>query len=250
MMTIYPAIDLLDGKCVRLAKGDFEQKTIYSENPLEMALSFENDGASALHLVDLSGAKNPASRQISIIEKIVKNTHLKIQCGGGIRTREEVVALLECGVDRVVLGSIAVTKPELVHGLLKEFGGKRITLAIDVIYQDHEYRVATQGWKNITSHSALELISIYQGSNVDRILCTDISKDGMMGGPNLMLYENLVNQFPGIDFQASGGMSKPKDIEDLEKVGVRSLVIGKALYEGSISLKEILKSESDRNHAH
>lgn len=242
-MLIYPALDLLDGKCVRLLKGDFEQKTIYSDNPLEMVRSFEADGAQALHLVDLSGAKNPSDRQLSLIQKIVEITRMAVQCGGGIRQLSEVEKLLDCGVDRVVLGSIAVSAPALVKEILTRFGPDRITLAIDVWPVEQAYRVAVQGWKELSSLTIGDLISTFEKFSLTRILCTDISRDGIMAGPNLPLYQSLLQNYPTLDFQASGGMSKDQDIADLIQIGVKSVVIGKALYEGQIILKDILRRE-------
>ena len=234
-MNIYPAIDLLDGKCVRLKKGDFEQKTVYSDHPETLVQFFEDTGAKSLHLVDLSGAKDPLHRQISLIRKLVKQSSLQIQSGGGVRSIDDVKALLDCGVERVVLGSIAATNPDLTCQILQEFGGERITLAIDVIPRGKEYFIAINGWKTTTQTRAIDLISQYlQTTKIDRILCTDISLDGM------------IQLFPNIDFQASGGITVANDIQQLARVGVRSLVVGKAIYEGTLDLKEILRG----SHAH
>ena len=250
-MIIYPAIDLLDGQCVRLIKGDFEQKTVYSSNPQSLVQTFETAGAKALHLVDLSGAKNPAERQLPLIRSLVKLTRLKIQCGGGIRSSEDVKTLLDVGVDRVVLGSIAVSKPELLKNIVREFGPDRITLAMDVAKKGDDYFIAINGWKTITSVRAIDLISDFQRSvSPSRILCTDIGMDGMMQGPNVELYRSFNGLFPRIEFQASGGVSKIEDLRALEKIGTRSAVVGKAIYEGSLSLKEALQEFQRGPNAH
>jgi phosphoribosylformimino-5-aminoimidazole carboxamide ribotide isomerase len=246
-MMIYPAIDLLDGKCVRLKKGDFEQKTVYSDHPATLAQTFAEAGAKALHLVDLSGAKDPTQRQFSLIRNLVAQSSLRVQCGGGIRSLADVKALLDCGVERAVIGSIAATNVELTRQILQEFGAERITLAIDVVPQAHEYLIAINGWKTTTPLRAIDLIRDYlTTSKIDRILCTDISLDGMMIGPNIRLYQELIQLFPTIDFQASGGITVAHDVNQLAQVGVRSLVIGKAIYEGTIDLKEMLRG----SHAH
>jgi phosphoribosylformimino-5-aminoimidazole carboxamide ribotide isomerase len=245
-MIIYPAIDLLDGNCVRLVKGDFEQKTIYSNDPLTMAKTFESAGAKALHLVDLSGAKDPSKRQLDIISKLVTQSSMKIQSGGGVRTRQDVASLIESGVDRVVIGSVAVSDPALVSAILKEFGPAKITLALDVVLTDGAFLIAVNGWKTVTQTKVTDLITYYQTQlPLARVLCTDISKDGMMEGPNVNLYKTLMKEFPTIDFQASGGISSMNDLKALESAGVKSAVVGKAIYEGAISLTEVFKRGSN-----
>jgi phosphoribosylformimino-5-aminoimidazole carboxamide ribotide isomerase len=236
-MLIYPALDLLDGKCVRLRKGDFEQKTVYSEDPSAMVRIFENVGARFLHLVDLSGAKDPGQRQLSLIRKLVAGSRLRIQCGGGIRSAGDLDALFDCGVDRAVLGSVAVTRRDLTGELLARYGGARLTLAVDVVPVERgEYRVAIEGWKKITGENVFDFISSYAGHEDLRVLCTDISRDGMLTGPNLVLYRELTERFPGIDIQASGGVAREQDLEALERGGVRSAIVGKAIYEETIPL--------------
>jgi len=238
-MNIYPALDLLDGNCVRLRKGDFDQKTTYSNDPLTLIRSFEEAGAQFLHLVDLSGARDPSQRQTKVIRELVSESKLKIQCGGGIRTREDVAILLDCGVERVVIGSITVSNRALVKSILHEFGPNRITLAIDVVRVKQEFFVAVNGWKNVTDTRAIDLVREYR-ELVERVLCTDIQLDGMMMGPNVQLYENFLRDFPELDFQASGGMSRLEDLDKLSAVGIRSAVVGKAIYEGTLDLCEAL----------
>jgi phosphoribosylformimino-5-aminoimidazole carboxamide ribotide isomerase len=252
-MMIYPAIDLLDGECVRLTKGDFNQKKVYSDDPIAMSKSFSEAGATCLHLVDLSGAKDPAQRQLPMIGKLIQETKMKVQCGGGIRTRADVAALLKLGVDRVVIGSVAVTNPSLVCAFIEEFGSHRITLALDVAFKDDGFKVATHGWKNVSDTHVTDLITHYveklgEKFKIARILCTDIGKDGMMAGPNVHLYKTLMKTFPGIDFQASGGISSMKDIETLRASSVKSAVVGKAIYEGAIAVKDLFGSGGSSAH--
>lgn len=240
-MLIYPAIDLLDGRCVRLKQGGFDQSTVYSDDPLATARGFESAGATHLHLVDLSGAKDPARRQISLIAELVSATQLKVQVGGGIRKFEQASELLRTGAERVVIGSAAVSDPELVLSLLAEFGGKRVTVALDVrIDAQGRPRVALHGWKDQSGVGIEQALTPFLGAGLERVLCTDIARDGMMTGPNLEMYSSLMACFPGIEFQASGGMSRLDDLLALGKSGVRSAVVGKAIYEGAIDLKEAL----------
>jgi phosphoribosylformimino-5-aminoimidazole carboxamide ribotide isomerase len=240
-MLLYPAIDLLDGRCVRLRQGSFDASTAYSDDPLATAREFERAGATHLHLVDLSGAQDPARRQTELIGRLVRETRLRVQTGGGLRSREQAVALLEAGAERVVIGSRAAQDPELVLGLLAEYGGARVTVALDVrVDAEGRPRVALHGWKE---QSALELGQVLEpllGRGLERVLCTDIARDGMMTGPNHELYASLMKRFEGLEFQASGGMSRLEDLLRLKEAGVRSAVIGKAIYEGAIDLREAL----------
>jgi phosphoribosylformimino-5-aminoimidazole carboxamide ribotide isomerase len=240
-MLIYPAIDLLDGRCVRLKQGGFEQSTVYSDDPQATARGFAQAGATHLHLVDLSGAKDPSRRQTELISRIVASTSLRVQVGGGIRSFEQAAALLDGGVDRVVIGSAAVSNPALVLGLLSEFGGSRVTVALDVrIDSAGRPCVALQGWKEQSAIEVEQALRPFLSQGLERVLCTDIALDGMMKGPNHKLYSDLMLRFPGIEFQASGGMSRLEDLLTLKKAGVRSAVVGKAIYEGAIDLKEAL----------
>jgi phosphoribosylformimino-5-aminoimidazole carboxamide ribotide isomerase len=240
-MELYPAIDLLDGKCVRLLKGDFEKATLYSDNPLEILARLEAEGAQFLHCVDLSGAKNPENRQLPLLRRLLAQTQIQIQCGGGIRSAHEVHELFEVGVSRVVLGSIAHKDPELTRTLLREYGPERITLAMDVEIQDNgQLQLATEGWKTKSKYSVSHWLGDYLEAGLKRVLCTDIGRDGMMIGPNLSLYETLLHGFPQLEFQASGGVSQLADLLSLKALGLHSCIFGKALYEGKIDLKEAL----------
>jgi phosphoribosylformimino-5-aminoimidazole carboxamide ribotide isomerase len=240
-MLIYPAIDLLDGRCVRLKQGGFDQSTVYSDDPRATLKGFESAGSTHLHLVDLSGAKDPSQRQSELIAALVASTRMKVQVGGGIRSFEQAAALLDGGVDRVVIGSAAVSNPTLVSALLSEFGGERITVSLDVrINADGVPCVALHGWKEQSPVDIAQALKPFLSEGLSRVLCTDIALDGMMTGPNHELYSGLMTSFPGIEFQASGGVSRLEDLLTLKKAGVRTAIVGKAIYEGAIDLKEAL----------
>ncbi len=240
-MEIYPALDLLNGQCVRLKEGNFNHKTIYSKDAKSIVQAIENAGCKNLHLVDLSGAKDPSEKQTILIHQLITGSQLKIQCGGGVRSLQDVTYLLNLGADRIVLGSIAVSDPNLTFSILKEVGPNYITLALDVqIDPNGSLRIATDAWRKTSSENISDWISYYLDAGLNRILCTDISRDGMMKGPNFLLYQNLVKTFPQIQFQASGGISCLQDLHTLKKIGVHSTIIGRAFYEGAISLQEAL----------
>jgi len=241
-MKLYPAIDLLDGTCVRLAKGRFEQKVVYSDDPLATARAFEAAGAEYLHVVDLSGARRTEDRQVALVTQILGATRLKVQVGGGIRTVEQAAELLRMGADRVVLGSVAVAEPEVVGRLLRDFGGKRVTVALDVRVDRASWalNVAVHGWAKESGISLEQAIEPFLGAGLERVLCTDIDRDGTMEGPNTELYTRLLGRFPGIDFMASGGIAKLPDLIALKMAGVRSAVTGKAIYEGAFDLGQAL----------
>jgi phosphoribosylformimino-5-aminoimidazole carboxamide ribotide isomerase len=240
-MKIYPALDILDGKCVRLRRGDFENKTIYFEDLEKVVESIEKSGVKYLHLVDLSGARNPEKRQFELIRQIISSSHLKIQCGGGVRSIQEVYDLLKLGADRVILGSIALYDSELTLLILKEFGPNKITLAIDLeIEIDGSIKIAVDGWQKTSEKKISEWMNGYLKAGLKRILCTDIRRDGMMRGPNTALYQDLIEQYPNIELQASGGISQLLDLQAVKQVGVHSAIIGKAFYEGKILLKEAI----------
>ena len=238
-MQLYPALDILGGKCVRLRKGRFEDKTVYSEDLPSVIQGFQNAGAQNLHLVDLSGAQDPSKGQTSLIHDLVSKSLLKIQCGGGIRTFQQAQSLLESGVDRVVLGSMAIIQPSVLKTLIREFGPDRFTVALDVRKLD-SYLLTVHGWETSTEIDLFEWIHNYQDTGFNRILCTDIGRDGMMTGPNFALYEELIERFPEIQIQASGGISSLQDLRKLKDTGVHSVIAGKALYEGLFTLQEAL----------
>ncbi len=239
-MEIYPAIDVMGGQCVRLQEGNFENRTDYGGDPLGTAKGYKSSGSSWLHLVDLDGARDPRLRQTAIMAEIIKGTGLNVQIGGGVRRRDEVMQLLKMGVKRVVLGSLCVKEPENTQEILNECGAENITLAFDVRGDAAGgFFVATSGWTQTSGLRVEDLLLRYQ-SLAKHILCTDISRDGMMGGPNIELYKHLLDIAPDMEIQASGGISSLDDIRRLKGTGVSGAIIGKALFEGSFSLSDAM----------
>lgn len=240
-MIVYPALDLLDGRAVRLTRGRYDTARIYSEDPAGVLRSFHDAGAAFAHLVDLDGARDPASRQKFRIEPLLRNSGLRIQIGGGVRTRADAEQLLSWGADRVALGSAAVADPELVESLLSEFGPASVTLAADVmIGPDGISRAAIEGWTLPTDARLEDLIGRFRAKGLSRVLCTDISRDGAASGPNAGLYRGLAAAFPGLEVQASGGVRNMKDLTALKDAGAHSAIVGTALYEKTLDLKEAL----------
>ena len=236
-MIIYPAIDLINGEVVRLHKGDFARKTTYGTDPVAVAKSYADAGAEWLHLVDLDGAKDPANRQTALISKIIAGSGLKVQTGGGIRSRQDVAALVEAGASRVVVGSLAVREPELVSGMMSDFGADTICLAADVLRSDAAFLIAVSGWQEASSLTLTDFLTGFQPAGLRHVLCTDIDRDGMMTGPNNDLYRQVKAQFPEIQLQASGGV---KGIEDLDGLATDEVIIGRAIYEGALDLRAAL----------
>ena len=240
-MLVIPAIDLKDGQAVRLFKGDYNQKTVYSDHPEELAQTFEKAGAIYLHVVDLDGAKDPIYRQRALISKIVKASPLPIQTGGGIRSAFDIENLLNLGVERVVVGSVAVKHPELVRGWLNYFGPEHFTLALDVRLNDGVPYVATHGWLKTSNTTLDQILRHYLPYHIEHVLVTDISRDGMMKGANNNLYAQLYKKYPDLDIIASGGISSLADIEAVAKAGAHSVVLGRSLLEGKFSVEEAVK---------
>lgn len=234
-MRIIPAIDIIDGKCVRLTQGDYGQKKIYNENPLEVAKSFEEAGLSYLHLVDLDGAKAGAVINWSVVTEIVSKTSLLVDFGGGIKKEEDIVKLLELGVHQVNLGSIAVKHPEIVYEWMKKFGPEKIILSADV----KDEKIQISGWQENAAIGIEHFIERFQSNGIKYVTCTDISTDGMLAGPNVRLYKKLMVLFPDIKWIASGGVSGIHDVHELNTIGVDGVIIGKAIYEGKIQLKDL-----------
>jgi len=234
-MRIIPAIDIIDGKCVRLSQGDYQQKKVYHENPAEVARSFADAGLEYLHLVDLDGAKAGKVTNWQVVEDITKHTDLKIDFGGGIKTQQEIERLFALGVMQVNLGSIAVKQPELVQEWIAAFGPDKIILSADAKNE----MVAIAGWQENSSISLSDFIAGYIDKGIRYITCTDISTDGMLAGPNTELYRKLLGQFAGIRLIASGGVSSYADLETLKGTGVDGVIIGKAIYEGRVTLAEL-----------
>jgi phosphoribosylformimino-5-aminoimidazole carboxamide ribotide isomerase len=240
-MILYPALDLLDGRAVRLTRGDYARVRVYSEDPAGVLASFRAAGGTCAHLVDLNGARDPASRQKAILEPLLRKSGLAVQTGGGVRTRADAEQLLAWGADRVVLGSAAVADPEMVESLLAALGAERITLAVDVrIGPDGGARAAIKGWSETTDARLEDLIARFRAKGLARVLCTDISRDGAAAGPNAELYRGLAAAFPGLEVQASGGVRNLDDLAILKRAGAHSAIVGTALYEKTLDLKEAL----------
>ena len=237
-MIIYPAIDLLDGCCVRLTQGRFDEAVRYSAYPVEALRQFEAEGAEWAHIVDLDGAREGNPRQHEMIADFVDATELKLQVAGGIRDAGQIEFLLGEGVDRVVIGSLAVTAPDVVQGFFDRFGGDRITLALDVMLLEEVPMVATSGWTETSPHTLWDVARRFPDAH--QLLVTDIGRDGMMGGPNLDLVRELAERLPGMSIQASGGVSSLADIAALTGAGAAGAIVGKALWERKFGLGEAI----------
>ncbi len=240
-MIIYPAIDLRGGRVVRLTEGQFDQEKSYGDDPLAVAQGFKAAGATWLHVVDLDGAKDPAKRQTPLVEKIARDSGLRVQTGGGIRDEAQVSALLAAGVQRVIIGSLAVRQPALVRGWLNSFGPEKILLSPDVRLDATGIpRIAAAGWQETTGVALDDFLTGYVAVGLKHILCTDISRDGKLTGPNSALYAQLVKKFPSLEIQASGGVSSLDDLRTLQGTGAAGAIIGRALYEKKFTLQEAL----------
>ncbi|HRA12142.1 MAG TPA: 1-(5-phosphoribosyl)-5-[(5-phosphoribosylamino)methylideneamino]imidazole-4-carboxamide isomerase [Chitinophagaceae bacterium] len=236
-MTIIPAIDIIDGKCVRLTKGDYSQKTIYNEDPLDVALQFEDAGLQRLHLVDLDGAKAGDVKNWKVLEKIAGKTKLSIDFSGGISTQNNLEITFNSGATFASIGSIAVKDEFTFTGWLLAYGADKFIIGADV----KEEQILIKGWTESTSLTVFELIDKYKLKGVKQFFCTDISKDGLLEGPSVDLYKKIINEHPSIDLIASGGVSTIKDLEELREVGCSGAIIGKAIYENKISLTDLKK---------
>lgn len=235
MITIIPAIDIIDGKCVRLAQGDYNKKKIYNEDPLEVAKMFEDHGLEYLHLVDLDGAKAKHVVNAKVLDRIASKTKLKIDFGGGIRTDEDLKLVFESGADQATVGSIAVNNKELFFNWLQEYGNEKFVLGADV----KDNKIAVSGWLDVTEVELNNFLKDYEEKGVAYVLCTDISKDGMLQGTSLDLYKRLHHDFREMNIIASGGITYLHEIEELDKSGIYGVIIGKAIYEGRISLQDL-----------
>lgn len=233
-MKIIPAIDLVDGKCVRLTQGDFSKKKIYREYPVDVAREFEDADLEYLHLIDLDGAKKGSVVNWKVITAILEKTALKVDFGGGVKTTDEVNALLDLGINRINIGSIAAQDPEKLKSWMKEFGPENFILSADVLGDI----VQINGWQEATQLSIYDLITQFEPS-LEFVACTDISTDGMLTGPNFGLYKKLINRFPYLKIIASGGVSSVEDLVQLQYIKVDSVIIGKAFYEGKIKLTDL-----------
>lgn len=238
---IIPALDLIDGKVVRLYQGDYDQKTIYSDDPQSLYTIYNEQGAEWLHLVDLDGAKDINQRQLKVIQSLIKNTPAKVQIGGGVRTEEDVKGLLNAGAQRVVIGSTAVKEPEMVAHWMEKYGPEHIVLALDINIDSQGNKiVAVSGWQEDSGQTIESLLDIYLKAGLKHVLCTDISKDGTLTGSNVDLYTELAAAFPSIEWQASGGIGSLNDITDVARSGAQSMIIGRALLEGKFTVKEAI----------
>ena len=235
MIELIPAIDLIDGKCVRLSQGDYGSKRVYNENPIEVALELEAHGIQRLHIVDLDGAASQHVVNYRTLDLIAGRTSLKIDFGGGIKSDEDLVIAFDNGAQMVTLGSVAVKHPDLFDRWLARYGNEKIILGADT----RNGKIAVNGWKEESAQELMPFLDNYTRKGVTKVLCTDISKDGMLKGPATELYRDILTAHPDIHLIASGGISCMDDIRALDRAGIPAVVFGKALYEGRISLNEL-----------
>lgn len=235
MIELIPAIDLIDGKCVRLSQGNYDSKRVYSENPVEVAKQLESYGVHRLHVVDLDGAASQHVVNYRVLEQIAGRTSLRIDFGGGIKSDEDLVIAFDNGAQMVTLGSVAVRQPELFVKWLGQYGTEKIILGADV----KNGKIAVNGWKEESTQELMPFLDDYINKGVTKVLCTDISRDGMMEGPSTELYRQIMEAYPELHLIASGGVSCLDDILRLDEAGIPAVVFGKALYEGRITLKEL-----------
>ena len=234
-MQIIPAIDIIEGKCVRLTEGDYAQKKIYNANPLELAKAFEGIGLMRLHLVDLDGAKAGEVVNWKVLEKIANNTELKIDFGGGIKTEAILKTVLDTGATYATIGSLAVKNELLFQEWIARFGANTFMLGADVF----EEKIAIGGWLEKTEISVFDFMQLYMGKGVKQIFCTDIKKDGKLQGPSIELYQKIIEKFPSLQLIASGGVSCLDDLIELEEIGCTAAIVGKAIYENKITISEL-----------
>lgn len=238
MISLIPAIDLIDGHCVRLQKGDYARKTVYNEDPVEQAKEFERLGFHRLHVVDLDGARSKHVVNNGVLRAITQATRLTVDFGGGIKSDEDIEKAFSAGASMVTVGSIAATQPDVFLGWLKQFGADRIILGADV----KDGRISINGWKEESADELMPFLHRYVDAGITKVLCTDISKDGMLSGPATSLYKEILSEFPSLQLIASGGVSSTEDILALNREGVPAVVFGKAYYEGRIDT-EVLRAE-------
>lgn len=234
-MRIIPAIDIIEGKCVRLSKGDYNSKKIYNENPLEVAKQFESHGIQYLHLVDLDGAKSNQIINYKVLESIASKTSLKIDFGGGLKSHKDVEIAFNSGADQITGGSIAVKNPEVFKTWVQQYGSNTIILGADAKNE----KIAVSGWQEESDEYLIPFIQKYQNEGVNYVICTDISKDGMLEGPSFTLYKQILSETENLKLIASGGVATFDDIPKLAEIGCEGTIIGKAIYENRISLKQL-----------
>ena len=241
MIELIPAIDIIGGQCVRLTKGDYDQKTVYRDSPAEVAREFENIGFKRLHVVDLDGAKSKHIVNEQVLQTITAETHLTVDFGGGIKTDEDIEKAFTAGASMVTIGSIAVTNPDLFMGWLEKYGSDRIILGADVRHG----KISINGWKEDSSEDLLPFLRKYVDAGVKNVLCTEISKDGTLAGPAIELYRQVMAAYPELHLIASGGVSSIEDIQALDTAGIPAVVFAKAIYEGRIDLNELREKFSN-----
>lgn len=234
-MRIIPAIDIIDGKCVRLTKGDYSTKKIYNENPIEVALEFQDFGVEYLHVVDLDGAKSSHIVNHKILEQLASKTNLHIDFGGGLKSDDDLRIAFESGAKQITGGSIAVKNPELFGSWIEKYGSNKIILGADVMNE----KIAVNGWQEDSGLDIFGFLEDYTAKGITNVICTDISKDGMLEGASLELYKKILSQFPKMNLTASGGVSNLQDLEVLAENKLESAIVGKAIYENRISMKEL-----------
>lgn len=237
---VYPAIDVRDGRVVRLRQGDYAQETRYADDPLAVAARYASAGARWLHLVDLDAARDGGYSIAALLSGIKATTSLRVQTGGGVRSEDDVRRLFDAGADRVVVGSLAVREPSTVAGWIERHGSERITVALDTHRVDGEWRLPTAGWTRSDGTSLPFLLSLYLGTGLRHLLCTDIGRDGMLAGPNIALYREILRLAPRVALQASGGVRDVADLEAARAAGCAGAVLGKALLEGRFQLEEAM----------
>ena len=238
--TVYPAIDVRDGRVVRLKQGDYAQETRYAGDPLAVAAGYAAEGATWLHLVDLDAAREGGYSIADLLGRIKRATALNVQTGGGVRGEDDLLRLFDAGADRVVVGSLAVREPSTVAGWIEKHGSDRVTVALDTREVDGEWRLPTAGWTRNEGTSLPFLLSLYLGTGLRHLLCTDIGRDGMLAGPNLALYREVLGHSPRVALQASGGVRDLADVENAREAGCAGVVLGKALLEGRFALRDAL----------
>jgi phosphoribosylformimino-5-aminoimidazole carboxamide ribotide isomerase len=239
-MQIIPAIDIIDGKCVRLTQGDYTQMTIYNDDPLEVAKMFEDAGLQRLHLVDLDGAKAGAVTNWKVLESVATHTNLVIDFGGGIKQEKDIEAVLNSGAHFATIGSLAVKSPDIFESWIEKYGASKFLLGADV----KDEKIAVGGWLEITDKAIIPFIQQYVEKGIQQVFCTDISKDGKLEGPSIVLYNKIITEFSDLFFIASGGVGCFEDVLALERTGCKGVIIGKAIYEGRITLQQLLTYNS------
>lgn len=238
---IIPALDLINGEVVRLHQGDYAKQTTYSDNPIEQFVAYVKQGAEQLHLVDLTGAKDPKARQTALIGKIIEATQCPVQVGGGIRSEKDVADLLNVGANRVVVGSTAIKQPQMVKAWFEKYGAEKFVLALDINIVEGHKLIAIHGWQETSDLTLEQVIEDFSTVGLQHVLCTDISKDGTLSGSNVALYREICQKYPTIQFQSSGGIGSLADINALKGSSVAGVIVGRALLEGKFTVAEAIE---------